>query len=101
MFVVDDEKQREKMSQEFYINYRKDIEAYQERIQHFLDNGCTSNTIIDRWLLKIEALEQKKRTYEDVLKKELHELDDDFAVLKAQTQDLRLNQIKGQMKIAA
>ena len=101
MFVVDDEKQREKMSQEFYINYRKDIETYQERIQHFLDNGCTSSTIIDRWLLKIEALEQKKQTYEDILKKELHELDDDFAVLKAQTQDLRLNQLKGQTKLAA
>lgn len=94
MFVVDDEKQREKMSQEFYINYRKDIEAYQERIQHFLDNGCISAAVIDRWLLKIETLENKKSTYENVLRQELSDLDDDFAILKAQSQDLRLNQIK-------
>ena len=40
MFVADDEKQREKMAAEFYMNYRRDIEAYEERIQHFIDKAA-------------------------------------------------------------
>ncbi len=60
MFVADDEKQREKMAAEFYMNYRRDIEAYEERIQHFIDNDCDSAAVIERWLKKIEALKLKK-----------------------------------------
>lgn len=45
MFVVDDDRQRQKMTEEFYINYKRDIEQYKERIQHFIDNGCTSPTV--------------------------------------------------------
>ena len=89
MFVVDDEKQRAKMTREFYVNYKRDIETYQERIQHFINSKCTSETIINRWILKIQALEQKKQTYENTLKQELGNLDDEFAILKLQSQELR------------
>jgi len=96
MFVVDDAKQREKMTQEFYANFRKEIEFYQDRVQHFIATKCQSQTVIDRWRLKIQALEDKKRTYEDVLRQELGALDDDFAVLKLQSQELTVqgNQLR-------
>ena len=50
IFVVDDERQRQKMTDEFYANYKKDIEFYQERVQHFIDSGCESKAVIKCWL---------------------------------------------------
>ncbi len=99
MFVADDEKQREKMAAEFYMNYRRDIEAYEERIQHFIDNGCDSAAVIERWLKKIEALKLKKATYEQVLKRQLDDLDRDFALLQMQSQELSVRAGKNQIKM--
>lgn len=82
MFVANGEKQREKMTAEFYMNYKRDIETYEERIQHFIDNGCSSVAVINRWLKKIEALKAKKATYEQVLKRRLDDLDKDFRCCK-------------------
>ena len=81
MFVVDDERQRQKMTDEFYANYKKDIEFYQQRIQRFIDNGCDSKAVINRWVQKIQGLQQKKKTYEDVLKRQLDDLNSDYAML--------------------
>jgi hypothetical protein len=103
IFVVDDEKQRDKMTQEFYTNFRKDIEAYQERIQRFIDSKCQSTKVIDRWRLKIKALEEKKRTYEGILKQQLNQLDGDFDLLKLQTQELIVQgqQVGNQLQFCA
>ena len=101
MFVVDDERQRQKMTDEFYVNYKRDIEQYQERIQHFIDTGCTSQAVISRWLLKIEALREKKKTYEEVLKQKLNDLNSDYAMLQMQSEELRVRSVQGQMKMAA
>ena len=101
MFVVDDGRQRQKMSEEFYANYKRDIEQYQERIQHFIDTGCTSQAVISRWLLKIEALQEKKKTYEEVLKQKLDALNSDCAMLQMQSEELRVRSVQGQMKLAA
>ena len=81
MFVVDDERQRQKMTDEFYANYKKDIEFYQQRIQRFIDNGRASKAVINRWVQKIQGLQQKKKTYEDVLKRQLDDLNSDYAML--------------------
>ena len=97
--VDDYEKQREKMAAEFYMNYRRDIEAYEERIQHFIDNGCDSAAVIERWLNKIEALKLKKSTYEQVLKRQLDDLDRDFALLQMQSQELSVRAGKNQIKM--
>ena len=101
MFVVDDERQRQKMTEEFYANYKRDIEFYQQRIQHFIDSGCASQTIIDRWLLKIEALRQKKKTYEEVLQRQLDDLNTDYAMLQMQSEELRVRNMQGQMQLNA
>ena len=99
MFVANDEKQREKMTAEFYMNYKRDIETYEERIQHFIDNGCDSPAVIERWLKKIEALKAKKATYEQVLKRRLDDLDRDFALLQMQSEELSVRAGKNQIKM--
>jgi len=90
MFVVDDECQREKMASEFYANVRKDIEQYQEKIEYLIKSGSDSQAIMDRWVNKVTALEAKKRIYEEILKRELFVLDDEFSQLKFLSQELQL-----------
>ena len=99
MFVVDDERQRQKMTDEFYANYKRDIEFYQERIQHFIDSGCESQAVIQRWMQKIDSLETKKRTYEEILQRQLNDLNSDYAMLQMQGQELAVRKVKGQTKL--
>lgn len=99
MFVVDDERQCQKMTDEFYANYKRDIEFYQERIQHFIDNGCDSQAVIQRWLQKINALQMKKQTYEEILQRQLDDLNSDYAMLQMQGQELAVRNVKGQTQL--
>ena len=99
MFVVDDERQRQKMTDEFYANYKRDIEFYQERIQHFIDNGCDSQAVIQRWMQKINALQMKKQTYEKILQRQLDDLNSDYAMLQMQGQELAVRNVKGQTQL--
>ena len=99
MFVVDDERQRQKMTNEFYANYKRDIEFYQERIQHFIDNGCDSQAVIQRWMQKINALQMKKQTYEEILQRQLDDLNSDYAMLQMQGQELAVRNVKGQTQL--
>lgn len=101
MFVVDDERQRQKMTDEFYANYKRDIEFYQQRVQHFIDSGCESQAVIGRWIQKIQTLQTKKKTYEEVLKRQLDALNSDYAMLQMQSEELRIRNIQGQMKTKA
>ena len=90
IFVTEDSKQREKISVEFYTNLKKDIEFYQERLTYLLKSGNESKKIMERWVLKIEQLEEKKQQYEDILKRELDKLDDEFDTLKFLSQEFQL-----------
>ena len=98
---MDSERQREKMTEEFYANYRRDIEAYQKAIQSFIDNGCDSPNVIERWMQKIAALQQKKKTYEEVLQRQLDDLNSDYRLLQMQSQELYVRNVQGQMKMVA
>ena len=82
--------QRDKMAAEFYRHIRKEIELYQERAEHFIVSDSQSIAIMDRWVLKIAALEQKKRHYEELLQKELDELNGEFSTLRMFSQELQL-----------
>jgi hypothetical protein len=90
MYVLDDAKQRDKMAAEFYNHIRKEIETYQERAEYFISSDCQSVAIMDRWILKIEGLEEKKRHYEELLKKGLDELSDEFSTLRMFSQELQI-----------
>ena len=88
MYVMDDDKQRQKMAAEFYNTVRKEIEEYQERAQHLISTDSQSPAIMNRWVLKIEALEEKKREYEEILCRQLDELNQEFTVLRTFSQEL-------------
>lgn len=48
---------------------------------------------MDRWVLKVGGLEEKKKHYEQVLQRELDGLDDTFDTLKFMVREL---QVRGQ-----
>ena len=88
-YIIDDEKQRGKMTEEFYAAVRKEIAEYQERADYFIQSGCQSPAVLERWALKIQGLEERKRHYEQVLRRELDGLDDEFGTLKFMGQELQ------------
>lgn len=97
-YIIDDAKQREKMTEEFYLAVKKEIAAYEEKCDYLIKSGSQSAAVMDRWVLKVRALEEKKRHYEGVLQRELDGLDDEFSVLKFLSQELqiRANSIRSQ-----
>lgn len=101
MYVMDDDKQRQKMAAEFYNAVRKEIEEYQERAEHFISSNSQSPVIMGRCILKIEALEKKKQEYEGILRQQLDELDSEFATLRMFSQELQVRSRKLEMKKAA
>ena len=97
-YIIDDAKQRDKMTEEFYLAVKKEIAAYQEKCDYLIKSGSQSPAVMDRWVLKVQALEEKKCHYEGVLQRELDGLDDEFSVLKLLSQELqvRANSIRSQ-----
>lgn len=97
-YIIDDSKQRDKMTEEFYLAVKKEIAAYQEKCDYLIKSGSQSPAIMERWVTKVQALERKKQHYEAVLQRELDGLDDEFSVLKFLSQELqiRANIIRGQ-----
>ncbi len=89
-YIIDDEKQRSKMTEEFYAAVKKKITAYQEKVDYLIKSGSRSSAVMDRWVLKIQGLEEKKKHYEQVLRRELDGLDDEFATLKFMAQELQV-----------
>ena len=90
LFVVDDAKQRGKMAAAFYRSVRKEIAEYEEKVTHLIQSGSQSPKIMERWIMRIQGLEEKKRDYEDILKRELSDLDDDFTSLRYLSDELRI-----------
>lgn len=102
IFVVDDAKQRKKMAAAFYRSVRKEIAEYEERVTHLIQGGSQSPKLMERWIMRIQGLEEKKRSYEDILKRELSELDDDFTSLRYLSDELRIRAagLRAQQKAA-
>lgn len=98
VIIIDDAKQREKMTEEFYLAVKKEIAAYQEKCDYLIKSSSQSPAVMDRWVSKVRALEEKKLHYEGVLQRELCGLDDEFSVLKLLSQELqiRANSIRSQ-----
>ena len=100
-YLIDDAKQRDKMTEEFYLAVRKEIQEYQERADYLIKSGSNSPSIMERWVLKIANLEEKKRHYEQILQRELDGLDDEFATLKFLSQELSIRAMGLRNKRAA
>ena len=84
--IIDDEKRRGNMTGEFYAAAKKEIAEYQERADRFIQSGCQSPAVMERWPLKIQDLGERQRHYEQVLRREL---DDEFSTLKFLGQELQ------------
>ena len=63
-YIIDDAKQRDKMTEEFYLAVKKEIAAYQEKCDYLIKSSSQSPAVMERWVLKVQALEEKKRHYE-------------------------------------
>ena len=85
-----DAKQRGKMTEEFYIAVKKEIAEYQEKADYLIKSGSRSPSTLERWVVKIAGLEEKKRHYEEILRRELDGLDDEFGNLKLLAQEMAL-----------
>lgn len=94
MYIVDDEKQRAKMASEFYTSVRKEIEMYQERAKHLITTNSQSPAVMNRWIDKIDSLDIKKSQYEDILQRDLSELNSEFATLRMFSQELQIRSRK-------
>lgn len=93
MFVVDDAKQRNKMAAAFYRSVRKEIAEYEERASHLIQSQSQSPAIMERWIMRIQGLEEKKRSYEEILKRELTDLNDEFTSLRYLSDELRIRSL--------
>ena len=90
IYVVDDAKQRKKMTAAFYRSVRREIAEYEERVTHLIQSGSQSPKIMDRWVMRIQGLDEKKRNYENILKRELTDLDEEFTSLRYLSDELRI-----------
>ena len=90
MYVVDNERQREKMSHEFYVALKKEIETYQERASHLINTGCESPAIMARWVSKIRELGKKRRRYEDLFQRQISEVEGEFNTLQGFARELQV-----------
>lgn len=72
----------------------REIEEYQRRITHLIQSGNSSQRILDRWLLKIESLENKKKEYEKILRQDLSGIDSEFTMLKTMCEQFRMGVLK-------
>ena len=88
-YIIDDEKHRGSITQQFNAAVKKQIAENQERADYFIQSGCQSPAVMERWALKIQGLEERKRHYEQVLRRELDGLDDEFSTLKFMGQELQ------------
>lgn len=87
---MDNEHQREKMSHEFYVALKKEIETYQERASHLINTGCESPAIMSRWVSKIRELGEKRRRYEDLFQRQISEVDGEFNTLQGFARELQV-----------
>ena len=87
-YIIDDAKQRDKMTEEFYSAVKKAIALYQEKADYLIQSGSRSPSVTERWVGKIATLEQKKQHYEEILRRELDGLDDEFETLRLLSQEL-------------
>ena len=88
LWVLNDEEQRRKMSEEFYDHFRKTAAMYQERITHLIDTGSESPTVMNRWIAKIDALKRQRSEFEALFQQRQSEVEDEMQMLAGYSQEL-------------
>ena len=49
-YIIDDAKQRDKMTEEFYSAVKKEIALYQEKADYLIQSGSRSPSVMERWV---------------------------------------------------
>ncbi len=94
LFVADNTKQRGKIADEFCHYARQKIQNYTERIERYIASNGANLALLERWANKADSLQDKKREYEELLHRELNELDDDYQTLCLLSDELKLRASK-------
>ena len=87
-YVADDAKQREKMTEEFLMAARKELEAYQGMCEHLIQSDSQSVAVMSRYIQKYDRLIQRVKNYEDVLHRRMAGLQTDISSLGGYVQEL-------------
>lgn len=88
--VMDDEKYVKEYTKEFYAMAEQEIETYQKRFQHFIEEGQASEKILTGWIDKVQKLIDKKKKYEEVFKQSLDNINDDLEIINRQIRELSI-----------
>ena len=88
LYVADDAKQREKMTEEFLMAARKELEAYQGMCEHLIQSDSQSVAVMSRYIQKYDRLIQRVKNYEDVLHRRMAGLQTDISSLGGYVQEL-------------
>ena len=56
-------------------------------------------SVVRRWMQKISVLQQKKTVYGEILKRQLDDLNQDYMMLKMQSNELMVRNSKDQLKL--
>lgn len=59
-------------------------------MRHLIDTGCQSAAIMNRWIAKIKALNEKRRMYENLFRDQLNEVNGEFSTLQGLSQELQI-----------
>jgi hypothetical protein len=78
------------MANEFYGAIKHEIELYMEKIEYLISSGSQSPAVMNRWVLKVNELEGKKRNYEEILRRDFENLSGEFDMLRLQAQELTI-----------
>ena len=81
-YLIDDAKQRDKMTEEFYWRSKRRSPSTRSGPTTSSSLDAAVPSTMERWVVKIQALEEKKGRYEDILRRELSGLDDEFQSLR-------------------
>lgn len=68
----------------------EDSSTIQKRCDYLIHSGSHILSVMDCWVMKVKGLEEKKRHYEQTLRRELDGLDDEFTTLEILAQELQV-----------
>lgn len=88
--VMSDEKYIKEYSKEFYTSLQEELDILMTRFDHFITKkGTASEKVISVWLEKYNKLMEKKKSYEELFKRKLDNLNEDIDLVDMQVKELK------------
>lgn len=97
--VMSEEKYIKEYSKEFYASLQEELDILMTRFDHFITKkGTASEKVISVWLEKYNKLMEKKKSYEELFKRKLDNLNEDIDLVDMQVKELK-NRIDTESKL--